>query len=30
MMYQDNPAALVLDHWKEFYFGDNSYGRATL
>ncbi len=30
MMYEDNPAALVMDKWKEFYFGDNSYGRATL
>ena len=30
MMYEDNPSALVLDKWKEYYFGDNSYGRATL
>jgi len=30
MMYQDNPAALVMDKWKEFYFWDNSYGRPTL
>jgi predicted Zn-dependent peptidase len=30
MMYQDNPAALVMDKWKEFYYGDNSYGRSTL
>ncbi len=30
MMYQDNPVALVMDKWKEFYFGDNSYGWSTL
>lgn len=30
MMYEDNPPALVLDKWKGFFFGDNSYGRSTL
>jgi len=30
MMYEDNPPALVIDKWKQFFFGDNSYGRSTL
>jgi predicted Zn-dependent peptidase len=30
MMYEDNPARLVMDKWKHYYYGDNSYGWATL
>jgi len=30
MMKQDNPARLVFDKWKEFYYGDNSFGWSTL
>lgn len=30
MMYEDNPPALVIDKWKQFFYGDNSYGRSTL
>lgn len=30
MMYEDNPPALVIDKWKEFFFWNNSYGRSTL
>lgn len=29
-MYEDNPMALVLNKWQEFYFGDNSYGWSTI
>jgi len=30
MMKQDNPSSLVYEHWKKYYFGDNSFWRATL
>ncbi|HOQ79383.1 MAG TPA: pitrilysin family protein [Candidatus Absconditabacterales bacterium] len=30
MMYEDNPPILVIDKWKNFFYGDNSYGRSTL
>jgi len=30
MMYEDNPPSLVIDKWRQFFFGDNSYGRSTL
>lgn len=30
MMKQDNPARLVFDKWKLFYYGDNPFGRSTL
>lgn len=30
MMYEDNPPALVIDKWKQFFYGNNSYGRSTL
>lgn len=29
-MYEDNPMALVMQKWQEYYFWDNSYGRATI
>lgn len=29
-MYEDMPHKLVIDKRKEFYYGDNSYGRSTL
>ena len=29
-MYEDQPQSLVMDKWRERYFGDNSYGRPTL
>lgn len=29
-MYEDNPMAMVMQKRQTFYFGDNSYGRATI
>ncbi len=29
-MYEDNPIALVMQKWQEYYFGNNSYGRPTI
>lgn len=29
-MYEDNPARLVFDKRKRFFYGDNSFGRSTL
>jgi predicted Zn-dependent peptidase len=29
-MYEDMPNRLVYDKWKEWYYGDNSYGRPTI
>ncbi|MCX6823057.1 MAG: pitrilysin family protein [candidate division SR1 bacterium] len=29
-MYEDSPTALVMQKWQEYYFGDTSYGRATI
>jgi len=29
-MYEDNPMALVLNKWQEYYYGDNSYGRSIV
>lgn len=30
MMYEDMPQQLVMDKWKQWYFGNNSFGRPTL
>ena len=29
-MYKDDPQSLVYDKWKQWYYGNNSYGRSTL
>jgi predicted Zn-dependent peptidase len=29
-MYEDNPIALVMQKWQNYYFGDNSYGWPTI
>ncbi|MEY3197704.1 MAG: hypothetical protein RL023_349 [Candidatus Parcubacteria bacterium] len=29
-MYEDMPNRLVYDKWKEWYYGDNSYGWPTI
>lgn len=30
MMYEDNPQRLVHDKWREWYYGESSYGRSIL
>jgi len=29
-MYEDNPIAMTIQKWQEYFFGDNSYGRPII
>ena len=30
MMYEDDPSGMVMDKWKNWYYGDTNYGRSIL